>query len=146
MKANNRYMKDYDKYKESSYLMYWDVKNLCEWEMSRRLPIDGLKLVKNTSQGNEDSIKNYNKDSDEGYFLEVDIQYPEELHKLHNDLFFLTERMKIEKVEKLVTNMDDKKEDVIHIKILKQALSHELVLRKTHRVIKFNQKAWLNHI
>ena len=139
-------MKDYDKYKESSYLMYWDVKNLCEWEMSQRLPIDGLKLVKNTSQGNEDSIKNYNKDSDEGYFLEVGIQYPEELHKLHNDLFLLTERMKIEKVGKLVTNMDDKKEDVIHIKILKQALCHELVLRKTHRFIKFNQKAWLNHI
>ena len=60
-------------------------------------------------------IKNCNEESDEGYFLEVNVQYPEKLHELHNDLPFLPERMKIEKVEKLVTNLHDKTEYVIHI-------------------------------
>ena len=63
------------------------------------------------------------------------------LKNYHNDLPFLPERMKIEKVEKLVTNLHDKTECVIHIKNLKQALNHGLILKKVHRVIKFNQKA-----
>ena len=56
---------------------------------------------------------------------------------------FLPERMKLEKIEKLVANLHDKTEYVIHIRNLKQALNHELILKKVHRVIKFNQKAWL---
>ena len=99
--------------------------------------------IKDTSQFNEDFIKNYNQESDKGYFLEVDVQYTEKLHELHNDLPFLPERMKIEKVEKLVANLHDKTEYVIHIRNLKQALNHGLVLKKVHRVIKFNQNAWL---
>ena len=83
------------------------------------------------------------KQSDEGYFPEVNVQYLEKLHELHNDLPFLPERMKIEKVEKLVANLHDKTEYVIHIRNLKQALNHGLVLKKVHRVIKFNQNAWL---
>ena len=83
------------------------------------------------------------EESDEGYFLEVDVQYPEKFHKLHNDLPFLPERMKIAKVEKLVTNLHDKTEYVIHIKNLKQALNHGLILKKVHRVIKFNKNGWL---
>ena len=63
--------------------------------------------------------------------------------KLHNDLPFLPERIKIEKVEKLVANFHDKTEYVIHIKNLKQALNHGLVLKKVHRMTKFNQNAWL---
>ena len=62
---------------------------------------------------------------------------------LHNDLPFLLERNKIKKIEKLVTNLCDKSEYVIHIKNLKQALKHGLILKKVHRVIKFNQKDWL---
>ena len=62
---------------------------------------------------------------------------------LHNDLLFLLERMKTEKVEKLVANLRDKTEYVIHIRNLKQALNHRLVLKKVDRVIKFNQNAWL---
>ena len=62
---------------------------------------------------------------------------------LHNDLPFLLERKKIKKIEKLVTNLYDKSEYVIHIKNLKQALKHGLILKKVHRVIKFNQKDWL---
>ena len=72
--------------------------------MSQKLPVNNFEWIKDTSQFNEDFIKNYNEESDEGYFLEVDVQYPEQLHELHNDLLFLAERIKIEKVEKLVAN------------------------------------------
>ena len=74
---------------------------------------------------------------------EVGVQYLEKLNERHNDLPFLAEKMKIEKVEKFVANLHDKTEYVIHIKTLKQALNHELVLKNVHRVIKFNQNAWL---
>ena len=76
--------------------------------------------IKRASQFNEDFIKNYNKESDEGYFLEVNVQYLEKLHKLHNNLPFLPERMKIEKIEKLVANLHCKTEYVIQIRDLKQ--------------------------
>ena len=75
-KANNKYMKDYDKNKESSYLKYWDVNNLYGWAMSQKLPVNNFEWIKDTSQFNEDFIKNYNEESDEGYFLEVDVQCP----------------------------------------------------------------------
>ena len=64
--------------------------------------------MKNTSQFHEDFIKNYNEESDKEYFLEVDIQYLEKLHELHNDLRILPESMEIEKVKKLVPNLHDK--------------------------------------
>ena len=76
-------------------------------------------------------------------FLEVDVQYLEKLHELHNDLPFLPERMKIEKVEKLLDNLHDKTEYVIHIRNFKQALNHRLVLERVCKVITFNQNAWL---
>ena len=76
-------------------------------------------------------------------FLEVDMQYLEKLLELHNYLTFLPERIKIENVEKLVANLHDKTEDVTHIRNLKQALNHRLVLKKVHNVIKFNQNVWL---
>ena len=79
------------------------------------MPVDGFKMVEDTSQFSKDFMENYNKDSDEGYFLEVDLQYLENLHNLHNDLLFFPERMKIEKVEKLVANLHNQKEYVIHI-------------------------------
>ena len=111
--------------------------------MLQKLPVDNFAWIKDTSQFNEDFIKNCNEESDEGNFLKVNVQYLEKLHELHNDLPFLPERMKIEKVEKLVANLHDKPEYVIHIRNLKQALNHTLVLRKFHRVIRFNQNAWL---
>ena len=115
-KANNKYMKDYDKNKGSSYLKYWDVNNLYGWAMSKKLLVNKFEWIEYTSQFNEDFIKNYNEESDEGYFLEVEVQYPEKLHELHNDLPFLPERMKIEKVEELLTNSHDKTQYVIHIR------------------------------
>ena len=109
--------------------------------MSQNLPINKFKSIENTSQFNENFIKNYDEDSDEGYFLEVDVQFPEKLHELYNDLPFLPERTKIEKVEKLITNLHDKTEYIIHTRNLKQALNHGLILKKVHRVTKVNQKA-----
>ena len=68
-------------------------------KVSQKLPVNEFECIKDTFQFNEDFIKNYNEESDEGYFLDVDVQYPEKLHELHNDLPFLPERMKIKKVE-----------------------------------------------
>ena len=140
------YMKDYDKNKESLYIPYWDVNNLYDWAISQKLPWNNFHLIKDTFQLNEDFIKIYNQESDEKYFLEVDVQYPEKIHELHNDLPFLQERMKIEKTEKLGASLHDKTEYVISIRDLKQVLNHQLVLKKLHRRIKFNQNAWLNHL
>ena len=89
---------------------------------------------------NEDFIKNYDEDSDKGYILEVDAEYPK---NLHSDLPFLPERMKINKCGKLVCNLYDKNNNGVHIRSLKQALDHGLILKKLNRVIQFNQKAWL---
>ena len=74
--------------------------------MSQKLSVAGFKWVKNTSQFSKDFIENYNEDSDQRYFLEVDIQYPEKLHELH-DSPFLLERIKIEKFSKLAANLHD---------------------------------------
>ena len=82
-KANNKYMKDFDKNKESSYFQYWDVNNLYGWAISQKLPVNNFEWIKETSQFNEDLIKNYNEESDEEYFLEVDVQCPKELHELN---------------------------------------------------------------
>ena len=99
--------------------------------------------IKDTSQFDEDFIKNYIRKRGEGYFLEVNVQYLKKLHELHSDLPFLPERMKIEKVQKLVANLHNKTEYVIHKKNLKQALNHGLIFKKVHRVIKFIQNASL---
>ena len=105
-KANNKYTKDYDKNKELSYIQYWYVNNLYGWAMSQKLPVDNFEWKKDTSQFNEDFIKNYNEEIDEGYFLEVYDQYLLKLHEFHNDLPFLP-----------VANIHHKTKYVIHIKI-----------------------------
>ena len=142
-KVNNKYVKDYDKNKEVSYLKYWDVNNLYERAVSQKLSVNGFKWVEHLSEFDECFIKSCNEKSKEGCFLEVDIQNPEELHELHNDLPLLPERMKIEKVEELVTNLHDNNEYVIYRRKLKQALRHGRVLKKVHVVINFNKKVWL---
>ena len=101
-KANKKYMKNYNKDKEESFFQYLDDNNLYGWAMSQKLPVNGFKWKKNMSKFNEEFIKNYDEDSDKGYILEVDVQYPKNLHGLHEDLPFLPERMKIGKCKKLV--------------------------------------------
>ena len=137
-KANNKYIKNYDKSKESSYIQYSDANNLYGAVMSEKLPINEFKWVNDISGINEKFLKSYdNKNS------EVDVDYPSKLHKLHSDMPFLPERMKIDKTQKLVCNLHDKKKYVVQSSILKQALNHGLKLKKVHRVIEFNQEAWL---
>ena len=72
--------------------------------MLQKIPVNGFESTKKTSQFNEDFIKSYDEEKDEGYFLEVVVQYPEKLREFHNDLPFLPERMKIEIFEKLFSN------------------------------------------
>ena len=111
--------------------------------MLQKLPVNNFQLIEDTFQLNEDFIKDYNGESNERYLLEFDVQYLEKLNKLHNDLPFLPQRTKIEKLEKLVGNLHDKNEYVIYIRNLKQALNHGLVLENVHRVIKLKQNSWL---
>ena len=99
---NNKYMKDYDKNKESSYLKYWNVNSLYRWTLLQKLPVNKFELMEETCQFDEDLIKNYNEENDEGYFIEVCF------HEPHNGLSFLPERKKIEKVENFVTELFDK--------------------------------------
>ena len=104
-KANNKYMKNYDKNKKRSYIEYLDANNLHGLAMSQKLPVDGLKLKKNILKSNEDFIKTYNEDSDKGFIFEVDVEYPKNLHDLNSDLPFLPEKNKINKCNKLACNL-----------------------------------------
>ena len=123
--------------------MYLDANNLHGWGMSENLPVDGFKWVKDLSQFNENFTKKYDKNSNKGYFLEADAEYPKKLFNLHKGLPFLSERKKIKKLKKLICNVQDKEKYVVHIRDLKQALNHGLELKRVHRVIRFNQKACL---
>ena len=134
-KANNKYMKKYDKYKEEEFLQYLDDSNLYGWTMSQKLPVHGFKCKKTKQK------KSVKTDSNKGYILEVDGKHPKNLYGLHEDLPFLPERMKISKCKKLVCNLYDKKNYVVHVRSLKQALNHGLILKKVHRAIQFYQKA-----
>ena len=129
----------------SLYLAYLDANNLYGWAMSQKLPVNSFKWVEKSrlSRFNERLIKSCHENSDIGYFLEVDIDYPKELLNLHKDLPLLPERKKVNKCEKLICSIEDKEKYVVHIRALKQALNHGLILKKVHRVIKFNQRAWL---
>ena len=84
---------------------------------AQKLLVNKVEWIEDTSKFNQDFIKKYDKESDEGYFLQVDVKYPEKLHELHNDLSFSLERMKIENFEKLVANLHNKTEHVLHIRI-----------------------------
>ena len=101
-KANNKYMKDYNKNIESSYIQYLDANNLYGRAMSQKLPRNNIKWV-------EKFIKNYNENSYKGYILKVDVKYPKKLHDLHSDLPFLPKKMKIDKCKELVCDLCHKK-------------------------------------
>ena len=168
--ANNKYLPTYDRTKKSVFLQYLDASNLYGYAMCQKLPLDGYKWG-NVSIFTNDFVKNYDLDSDKGYLLEVDVEYPKELHGAHEDLPFLPEKRvkrskqhneyefdeitkahkKVYKTfninnepdNKLIATVQDKNKYVVHISTLKQALNHGLRLQKVHRVIEFNQSAWL---
>ena len=138
--ANNKYMGDrFDPKSESSYLQNLDTNNLYSWAMSKPFPTRGFKWV----DVNPNEISEIATRTDKGYVLEVNVSYPRELHNPHNDLPFMCERMEINRVGKLVPNLRDKKNYVIHIQALNQVLQHVLRLDRIHRAIEFDQSPWL---
>ena len=128
-KANNNYMKNHNKNIEFSHLIYPDANNLYVWAMFQKLPVHDFKWEKNVSKFNEEFIKHYQEDINKGYILEVDVEYPKDLNNLYRDLPFSSERMKIKNYNKLVWNFYDKKEYVAHIRNLKRAPNHGLILK-----------------
>ena len=136
-------MKNHNKNMSSSYLMYLDANNLYGWARCKKLLVSDFKWVEDLSVYTEDAIKNYDENSNRECFLEMDIEYPKHLWSHHKDLPFLSERNKLEKVEKPVTSIEDKEEYVIHISALKHALNHRLKSKKVRKVIEFRQEAWL---
>ena len=123
-KANNPYMgEDFDKNSPTKYISYLDANNLNGWAMSQPLPTHGFEWM------NEEEQKNWKNHS---CIHEVDLEYPKELHDLHNDYPLAPERLKIEGVEKLIPNICDKKNYVVHHKTLKQYGSLGLKITKIH--------------
>ena len=122
------------------HLMYLDANNLYGWVMSQKLPVNDFKWVKKLSEFNEDFIKTYDENSNKGYNLKQMLNI-QNLFNLHSDSPFLAERKKVEKCNKLICSIHDKENYVVHIRALKQALSHGLILNKVHRVIQFNREA-----
>ena len=158
--ANNKYMKNYDPQKESSYIPYLDANNLYGWAMSQKLPIGDFRWVKRPWLINLDS---YDENSAKGLVLEVYLEYPKELHDLHNDYplapekivlreemlsdycqkIQARERIKVGQVEKLILNLRDKERYIVHYRNLQFYLSKGLKLTKIHRALEFSQSNWL---
>ena len=165
VEANNKYMnEDYDKSKPSSYISYLDANNLYGLAMCKKLPYDDFKWY--YGRMDEKRVMKYSDDDDIGYILEVDLDYPKELHDLHKDYPLAPEIMCVnesmlsqaqkdihkyyygkdasdEKTNKLVLNVMDKKKYVLHISALKFYLQHGLRLKKVHRAISFKQANFL---
>ena len=117
-------MKNYDKNIESSYLMYLDANNLYGQVMSQKPPVNSFRWIEDLSQFNDSFIKNCDENSDRGYILVVDVEYPK-------------------KKIKLICNIQDKENCVDHIQVIKQALNYGLILKTVHKVLQFNQEAWM---
>ena len=158
--ANNKYMKNYDPEKESSYIPYLDANNLYGWAMSQKLPTGDFRWIPSPEYINLDS---YDENSAKGLILEVDLEYPPELHRLHNDYPLAPEKMVVReemlsdysreilgregmtigKVEKLIPNLRDKEKYVLHYRNLQLYLKLGLKLKKIHRALEFSQSKWL---
>jgi hypothetical protein len=142
-RANNRYMGDlYNPIEPTKYLWYIDANNLYGFSLSATLPLKDFSWV----EGGEDlkkEILELSPDSEIGYFVEVDLQYPEYLHDLHNDMPFLPELQNIDGCPMLMESLGPRKNYVCHYRALQQALQHGLVLDKIHRGIRFTQSRYI---
>uniref|UniRef100_A0A6P7H123 Uncharacterized protein LOC114343128 n=1 Tax=Diabrotica virgifera virgifera TaxID=50390 RepID=A0A6P7H123_DIAVI len=138
--ANNKYMPSYDSSKPSKYVVYLDVNNLYGWAMSQCLPYAKFEWVDTNID-----VLSIPDDGDTGYILQVDLEYPEHLHYLHKDFPFCCEHQVPpgSNFKKLMTTLHNKTEYTLHYRNLKQALNAELKLTKIHKVLKFQQSAWL---
>ena len=152
--ANNKYTRNYDLDKLSSYIMYLDANNLYGWAMSQPLPYGNFRWVRANNV--------IPKRKGIGHIYEVDLEYPEELHDLHNDYPCAPEKIKVSddmlsdyyreiknkynissgNVNKLITTLNDKKNYVLHEENLKLYLSLGLKLKKD-RILEFSEKPWL---
>ena len=143
--ANNKYMrKGFNKNKPSKYLMYLDANNLYGGAMSEKLPTHGFKWLTGGEMEklfNNQVVQVWEKTP---CILEVDLEYPKNLHDLHNDYPFCPERVECKNgVEKLIPNLRDKTKYVIHYKNLIQCLKAGMKLKKIHRGIKFIEYEWM---
>ena len=161
-KSNNKYMKTYDEKAPSKYIMYLDANNLYGWAMSQYLPTGGFKWMTENHIDKIDLAK-YTEDSNKGLILEVNLAYPEELHDLHNDYPLGPEKIKVNKdmlsnycqeiankfnvstglVHKLIPTLSNKEKYVLHYRNLQLYTDLGLKITKVHRVLEFNQSAWL---
>ncbi|KMQ83424.1 hypothetical protein RF55_20086 [Lasius niger] len=157
--ANNMYMESYDRKKESTYIMYLDANNLYGWAMSQALPTHDFKWYKGSID-----FMNVEDNAEEGYILEVDLSYPQNLHKSHNEYPLAPEQLditsemlspyvqelaedlnlKIGKSTKLCPNLLPKTKYIVHYRNLKQYVSLGLQVEKIHRVLRFQQRPWLS--
>ena len=134
-KANNPYLEEnYNPDEPVKYIQYLDANNLYGWAMSKPLPVGGFEWI------NEEELKNWENG---GCILDVDLEYLKDLHDVHNEYPLAPERLMINKVEKLIPNLNHKTNYILHYKNLKQYLSLGLKLKKIHRGIKFNERPWL---
>ena len=142
--ANNKYMRKYDKNKPSKYLMYMDANNLYGCAMSMKLPTHGFKWLTVNEMENLFNVQVVEEWEKTPCILEVDLEYPENLHNLHNDYPFCAERIKCKGgVEKLIPNLQNKTKYIIHYRNLIQCLRAGMKLKKIHRGIKFIESDWM---
>ena len=161
-KANNKYMSEYDENMPSKYIIYLDANNLYGWAMSQYLPTGGFKWL-TEKQINKINLAQYNEDSNKGLLIEVDLEYPKELHELHNSYPLAAERVCVNKdmlseycktiatkynistglVHKLIPTLSNKEKYVLHYRNLQLYLDLGLKINKVHRVLEFNQSPWL---
>ena len=151
--ANNTYMDNYDPDKPSSFIQYLDANNLYGWAMSQPLPTNGFKWMKNLTL--DSVIKILEKEQvrkqggfggrhgPHGYIFEVDLEYPTELWKQHNDYPLAPERLNRDGVEKLICHFKPRKNYVVHFVNLRQYLEMGMILTAVHRGISFNQSPWM---
>ena len=147
--ANNKYMKDFDPDKPSTFIQYLDANNLYGWAMSQSLPTHGFKWMKNLTKDKVLDILEKANDSmtnpikKKGYIFEVDLEYPKELWESHNDYPLAPEKLKVNGVEKLISHFIPHKNYVIHYRNLRQCLEMGLKITAVHRGISFNQSPWM---
>ena len=134
-KANNKYMGDkFNSNEPSTYIQYLDANNLYGWAMSKPLPTHGFKWM------NDNELNVWEKTP---CILDVDLEYPKELHDLHNDYPLAPEQIEVNKTKKLIPNLRNKENYVIHYENLKQCLNLGLKITNIHRGLKFKESQWL---
>ena len=133
-KSNNKYLDNYDKESESVFIPYLDANNLYGWAMNNPLPVSDFEWIE------EGKLKYWESAP---CILDVDLEYPVELHDLHNEYPLAPEKINVNKVDKLIPNLNDKTNYVIHHETLKLYLSLGLKLKKIHRGITFKEEDFM---